>query len=74
MENSLYFSSIEIVELYFDHSIHLSNSLDYFPQGNGQVESINQKLVNIMRNLVTDNQKNWHKKLYDVIWKDRLTP
>ncbi|KAH9303816.1 hypothetical protein KI387_008220, partial [Taxus chinensis] len=54
--------------------ISLSHSYDYYPYGNRQDESSNKNIVTIVHNLVDENQRNWHKKLYDALWADRITP
>ncbi|KAH9311350.1 hypothetical protein KI387_026385, partial [Taxus chinensis] len=56
------------------YGISLSHSSDYYPQGNGQAESSNNNIVTIIRKLVDINQRNWHKKLFDALWADRITP
>ncbi|KAH9331236.1 hypothetical protein KI387_003344, partial [Taxus chinensis] len=37
-------------------------------------ESSNKNLVTIIRKLVDENQRMWHKSLYDALWADRITP
>ena len=74
MDNASYFSSIEITDFYFEYGIHVSHSSDYFPQGNGQAESSNKNLINIVKKPVSDSQKNWHKKIHEALWADRVTP
>ncbi|KAH9302229.1 hypothetical protein KI387_013812, partial [Taxus chinensis] len=58
----------------YGYGISLAHSSDYYPQGNGQAESTNKNLVTIIRKLVNESQRNWHKKLYDALWADRITP
>lgn len=48
MDNVAYFSSAEITNFYFEYGITASHLSDYFPQGNGQAESSNKNLVNIV--------------------------
>ncbi|KAH9315469.1 hypothetical protein KI387_024096, partial [Taxus chinensis] len=36
--------------------------------------SSNKNLVTIIRKLVDENQRIWHKSLYDALWADRITP
>lgn len=74
MDNATYFSSSEITEFCFYNGIHLSHLSDYFPQGNSQAESSNKNLVNIMKKLVSENQREWHKKLHEALWADKITP
>lgn len=73
-DNASCFSSYEIIDFFFDHGITLSPSFDYYPKGNGQVESSNKNLVTIMRKLVDERQQTWHKSLYDALWADCITP
>ncbi|XP_059073521.1 uncharacterized protein LOC131874254 [Cryptomeria japonica] len=73
-DNASYFSSEEFTMFYYEHKITLSHSSDYFLQGNGLAESSNKNLVAIMKKLVDDNARNWHTKLYEALWADRITP
>jgi hypothetical protein len=52
----------------------MGQSSNYYPQGNGLVESTNKTLVQILKNTIDQNQKNWHLKLTDALWESRLTP
>ncbi|XP_059067813.1 uncharacterized protein LOC131858551 [Cryptomeria japonica] len=74
MDNASYFSSEELTMCYYEHQISLSHSSDYFPQGNGLPESSNKNLIAIMKKLDDDNARNWHKKVYETLWTDRITP
>ena len=65
IDNASYFSSIEITEFYFEYGVKINHSSYYFLQGNGQVASSNNKVVNILRKLVLDNHKTWHKKIHE---------
>jgi len=48
MDNASYFSSIEIIDFCFEYGITVGHSYDYLPQGNGQAESSNKNLINIV--------------------------
>lgn len=74
LDNATMFSSIDIKNLYFEHGIILSHSSNYYPQGNGQVESNNKNLVTIICKLVDKNQRSWNKVLYNSLWDDKITP
>lgn len=52
---------------HYGHGILLSHSLDYYPWGNGHAESSNNYLISIMQKLVTENVKDWHKRLYEAL-------
>lgn len=41
----------------YDHGISLAHSPNYYPQGNGQAESSNKNLINIMKKLVSEDLK-----------------
>lgn len=71
--NAMNFSSTEISMFCYDHGISLAHSSDYYPQGNGQAKSNNKNLINIMKKLVSENSKDWHKKLYEALWADRIS-
>ena len=53
--------------------ITLGHSTAYYPQGNGLAEFSNKSLINIIKKLLEENKKNWHKKLTNALWADRLT-
>ncbi|KAH9324211.1 hypothetical protein KI387_004389, partial [Taxus chinensis] len=73
-DNASNFSSREVISFFYEYGITLAHASDYYPQGNGQVESSNKNLVTIIRKLVDENQQMWHKSLYDALWADRITP
>jgi transposase InsO family protein len=56
-----------------DYNITLGHSTSYYPQGNGLVESSNKILTRIIKKLMQDNKKAWHKKLVHELWADRIT-
>lgn len=55
------------------YHITLGHSTAYYPQGNGLAESSNKSLINIIKKLLEENKKTWHKKLINVLWENRLT-
>ncbi|XP_059070436.1 uncharacterized protein LOC131860086 [Cryptomeria japonica] len=68
------FSSTKISMFCYDYAISLAHSLDYYVQGNGQAESSNKNLIDILKKLVSENFRDWYKKLYEALWVDRTTP
>jgi transposase InsO family protein len=56
-----------------DYNITLGHSATYHPQGNVLVESSNKILSIIIKKLLQDNTKDWHKKLIHALWDDRIT-
>ncbi|CAN6721120.1 unnamed protein product [Malus baccata var. baccata] len=43
-------------------------SSSYYPQSNGQAESSNKILVNIIKRMVMDSLEKWHEKLGNTLW------
>ncbi|XP_059073216.1 uncharacterized protein LOC131874026 [Cryptomeria japonica] len=72
-DNASNFSSSELSLFCSDHKISLAHASDYYPQGNGQAESSNKNMINIMRKLVSENFRDWHKKLHEALWADRTS-
>jgi len=71
-DNAKDFSSMELKELCFKYGIFLSHS-NYYPQGNGLVESNNKNIMNIVKNIVGENKKSWDRKIKYALWEDRIT-
>ena len=59
----------------FCHKYHITSghSTACYPQGNGLAESSNKSLINIIKKVLEENKKNWHKKLVNALWANRLT-
>ena len=60
----------EFAELY---RIKLLNSSPYYAQANGQAESSNRTLINLIKKKISDNPKNWHKILSETLWAHRIS-
>jgi hypothetical protein len=60
-------------EFALEKGIKLKYSASYYPQGNGLEESTNKNLIKIIKRTVSENHKNWHNALLNVIWADRVT-
>ena len=52
----------------------MGKSSNYYPQGNGIVESTNKTLIHILKKIIDQNQKNWHLKLMDALWVSIMNP
>jgi len=72
-DNAVAFRSKKMVNFCHKFHITLGHSTAYYPQGNGLAESSNKSLVNIIKKMLEENKKNWHKKLVNALWADRLT-
>eukprot|EP00253_Pinus_taeda_P034450 PITA_34450 len=72
-DNVASFKSKKIINFCHKYHIALGHSTAYYPQGNGLAESSNKSLINIIKKLLEENKKNWHKKLTNALWADRLS-
>ncbi|XP_059070642.1 uncharacterized protein LOC131860276 [Cryptomeria japonica] len=73
-DNATNLFSAKISLFFYDNAISLAHSSDYYPQGNVQVESSNKTLINIMKKLVSENFKDWHKRLHETLREDHTSP
>jgi transposase InsO family protein len=73
-DNATTFKSKKMEKFCSDYNITLGHSTSYYPQGNGLVESSNKSLTRIIKKLLQDNKKAWHKNLIHALWADRITP
>jgi transposase InsO family protein len=71
--NAKAFSSLALANFFFKYGIVLSHSSNYYPQGNGLVESNNKNLMNIVKKIVGENKKAWDSKIKYALWEDRIT-
>jgi len=67
------FKSKRMISFCHKYHITLDHSIAYYPQGNGLAKSSNKILFNIIKKVLEENKKNWHKKLVNALWEDRLT-
>jgi hypothetical protein len=73
-DNDSYFSSTRLTEFSLDKGIIIRYASNYYPQGNGVVESTNKNLVRILKKTVVENQINWHNLIHNALWANRVTP
>ena len=62
-----------MIEFVLTRGFKLKYSANYYPQGNGLVESTNKNLNRIIKRTIEQNHKNWHKALLFSLWADRIT-
>eukprot|EP00253_Pinus_taeda_P025084 PITA_25084 len=62
-DNVASFRSKKMVSFFHKFHITLGHSSAYYPQGNGLAKSSNKSLVNMIKKVLEENKKNWHKKL-----------
>ena len=73
-DNATAFNSKKIEKFCSDYNITLGHSTSYYPQGNGLVESLNKILVGIIKKILQENKKAWHKNLIHALWADKISP
>jgi hypothetical protein len=73
IDNAKDFRSVVLNEFCFKYGIVLSHSSNYYPQGNGLVESSNKNIMNIVKNIIRENKKSWESKIKYSLWVDRTT-
>jgi transposase InsO family protein len=72
-DNATTFKYKKMEKFCSDYNITLGHSTTYYPQGNGLVESSNKSLNKIIKRLLQDNKKAWHKKLIHALWAGKIT-
>jgi hypothetical protein len=60
----------EFAELY---RIKLLNLSPYYAQANGQAESSNRTLINLIKKKTSNNPKHWHRILSEALWAHRIS-
>ena len=73
-DNVTYFSSIRLTAFANERGIKLHYFVNYYPQGNGLVESTNKNMIRILKKKVIENRRSWHLALLNTLWADRVTP
>jgi transposase InsO family protein len=73
IDNAKAFCSAKMSSFCFKYGIVLSHALDYYPQGNGQVESSNKFFMTIVKKIVGENKRSWDSKIKHALWADKIT-
>lgn len=71
--NVVAFKSKKMINFCNKYNITLGHPIAYYHQGNGLVESSNKILIIVIKKLLEENKKNWHKKLTNALWENILT-
>jgi hypothetical protein len=72
-DNAQDFKSMVMLSFFQKYNIVLGNSIAYYPQGNGLVESSNKSLITIIKKVLTENKKAWHVHLKYALWANRIS-
>ncbi|XP_058202875.1 uncharacterized protein LOC131317334 [Rhododendron vialii] len=68
VDRGLVFFGREVQAFYSQYNISLSHSTPYYAQGNGQAESTNKTLIEIVEKMVKENPRVWHEFLSEALW------
>ncbi|KAM2649241.1 hypothetical protein TB1_002261 [Malus domestica] len=68
-----FFISKEVEEFASKYKIKMIQSSPYYPQSNGQAESSNKILENIIKRMVINSPEKWHEKLGNTLWAYRTS-
>ncbi|CAL8152500.1 unnamed protein product [Prunus armeniaca] len=67
------FISREMLDMTEAFKFRLLQSTPYYAQANGQAESSNKVIINIIRKMLEKNPKQWHEKLSETLWAYRTS-
>ncbi|XP_056847422.1 uncharacterized protein LOC130498094 [Raphanus sativus] len=73
-DNKPQFTSYNFRKFCKDWNIKLSYSAPRHPQSNGQAESTNKTVVNMLKKRLEDAHARWAEELHRVLWAYRTTP
>ncbi|XP_026410345.1 uncharacterized protein LOC113305538 [Papaver somniferum] len=62
-----------VIYLLDQYGIKFHTSTVYYPQGNGQAEATNKKLLKILSRMVYDHDRIWHEQLPLALWAYRIS-
>jgi hypothetical protein len=65
--------SKEVREFFELCKIKLLNSSPYYAQANGQAESSNRQLIDLIKRKITNHPRHWHKVLSEALWAHRIS-
>ncbi|CAL2246400.1 unnamed protein product [Prunus armeniaca] len=63
----------EMLDMAEAFKFKLLQSTHYYAQANGQVESSNKVIINIIRKMLEKNPNQWHEKLSETLWAYRTS-
>jgi hypothetical protein len=64
--------SLALEKFCFKYRIIFSHSSNYYPRGNGLVESSNKNLMIIIKNIMGENKKAWDFRIKYALWVDHI--
>ncbi|KAI5313602.1 hypothetical protein L3X38_042778 [Prunus dulcis] len=67
------FISRDMLDMAETFKFKLLQSTPYYAQANGQAESSNKVVINIIRKMLEKNPKQWHEKISETLWAYRTS-
>ncbi|KAI5322691.1 hypothetical protein L3X38_031763 [Prunus dulcis] len=67
------FISKDMLDMTETFKFKLLQSTPYYAQANGQAQSSNKVIINIIRKILEKNPKQWHEKLSETLWAYRTS-
>ncbi|XP_055961838.1 uncharacterized protein LOC126681523 [Mercurialis annua] len=67
------FTGKEMQEFATDYGKKLLTSTPYYAQANGQAESSNKIIINIVQKMLEENPRDWHRILSEALWAYRTS-
>ena len=71
-DQSSSFISKEVRAFIESNKIKLLNSSPYYAHANGQAESSNKILIELIKKKIEENTKRWHEVLSEALWAHRI--
>ncbi|XP_050214260.1 uncharacterized protein LOC126665485 [Mercurialis annua] len=72
-DQGIMFTGKEMQEFATDYGIKLLTSAPYYAQANGQAESSNKIIINIVQKMLEENPRDWHRILLEALWAYRTS-
>jgi transposase InsO family protein len=73
MDQGSSFMSHQVRDFAESLKIKLLSSSPYYAQANGQAESSNNTLINLIKKKIKGNPKRWHEVLSKALWAHRIS-
>ncbi|XP_059650636.1 uncharacterized protein LOC132296450 [Cornus florida] len=70
-DNATVFRATDVLQFGHNMNIHMSASTPYYAQANGQAESSNKILIEIIEKMIKDKPRRWHETLSEALWAYR---
>ncbi|XP_059669124.1 uncharacterized protein LOC132314258 [Cornus florida] len=70
-DNVTVFRATDVLQFGHNMNIHMSASTPYYAQANGQAESSNKILIEIIEKMIKDKPRRWHETLSEALWAYR---